>query len=70
MIYLFVFSATELGSFDGELKEKVLELRKIIKENYSEDELINELRKNYSRAQRILDTKEVEISLRDKIKSW
>ena len=66
----FVFSATELGSLDEELKDKVLELRKIIKRNYSEDELINELRKNYPRAQRILDTKEIEISLRNKIKSW
>lgn len=65
----FVFSMKEID-LTSELREVLLKSRKMLKESWGEDNLVDAIKNYYPRIQRIFETKEVEIALRDKIKTW
>jgi len=65
----FVFSMKEID-LTPELREVLLKSRKMVKEYWGEDNLVDAIKNYYPRIQRIFETKEVEIALRNKIKTW
>jgi len=65
----FVFSMQEID-VTPELREVLLKSRKELKGYWGEDKLVDAIKNYYPRIQRIFQTKEVEIALRDKIKKW
>ena len=65
----FVFSMQEIDVMP-ELREVLVKSRKALKAYWGEDKLVDAIKNYYLRIQRIFQTKEVEIALRDKIKTW